>query len=197
MIRHPRIASPTRPRHRSRPALERLEGRLQPNSLGGLWDDLALGLTMVARPRAPEVDPVREHHAHGVQARHATTPPSRPARPITARTHRLTTPPESSCRYRSPSSRPRRARRWSCRRAPPPLPRWPGSRVPRSPPHRPPGPARRRPSPPCRLRGPNHRSSHRTARLSPGPAGFDDAVHPYADPGTPHGGHLAGVDTVR
>ena len=80
MIRHSRNTSPIRPRHRSRPTLDRLEDRLQPNSLGGLWDDLALGLPSIARPQPPELAPATEAHAHGLRTRRDTSVPPRRTR---------------------------------------------------------------------------------------------------------------------
>src|SRR4051794_38047345 len=90
MIRHSRNASLKRPSHRSRPTLDRMEDRLQPNILLGLWDDLALGLPTVARPRPPEVASNREHHARVGQAHHGRPPSPHPTRPIPARAPRLT-----------------------------------------------------------------------------------------------------------
>ena len=96
MIRQSCNASLNRPRHRSRPAPERLEDRLQPNSLIGLWDDLALGLPTIARPRpTADVAQARESHDRGARPFRIRRPRARPARPIPALAPGFTTVPGS------------------------------------------------------------------------------------------------------
>jgi uncharacterized delta-60 repeat protein len=95
MLSHSRNASRPRPRHRSRPTLDRLEERLQPNNLGGVWNDLALSLPTVGRPRTAHVAPARESHVRVVPALRDTPTPSPQARPIPVLAPHLTTSPGS------------------------------------------------------------------------------------------------------